>query len=245
MEFPGWNTKEVPDGQWVIWRCYLPHALVATGGGHLTAVLHNPETSLSKALEGVIASLQPEGNTSLRQLLEQIGEQGLLLFTVVLCIPFLFPVGPPGISTAFGLVILLIGVGVARNRVPWLPDRLLDRPLAVASVRPVLVKGRQVCLKLERVVRPRWLQLTAGATVNVVHGSALVFAALVLMAPLPFIPLSNTLPGGAILLLALGLAERDGLLVLGGYLLLLFATVYVSGLLWGAAWAALHFLHGA
>jgi len=218
--------------------------LVATGG-HLTAVLHNPETSLSKALEGVIASLQPEGNTSLRQLLEQIGEQGLLLFTVVLCIPFLFPVGPPGISTAFGLVILLIGVGVARNRVPWLPDRLLDRPLAVASVRPVLVKGRQVCLKLERVVRPRWLQLTAGATVNVVHGSALVFAALVLMAPLPFIPLSNTLPGGAILLLALGLAERDGLLVLGGYLLLLFATVYVSGLLWGAAWAALHVLHGA
>ena len=211
----------------------------------MTVELHNPETSLSTALEGVIAALEPEGNTSLRQLLERIGEQGLLLFTVVLCIPFLFPVGPPGVSTAFGLVILLIGVGVARNRVPWLPDRLLDRPLSVATVLPVLVKGRQVCLRLERVVRPRWLQLTAGATVNVVHGSALVFAALVLMAPLPFIPLSNTLPGGAILLLALGLAERDGLLVLAGYLVLLFATVYVGGLLSGAVWAALHFLQGA
>lgn len=224
--------------------CYLSCAWVATGG-RLTVELHNPETSLSTALEGVIAALEPDGNTSLRQLLEQIGEQGLLLFTVVLCIPFLFPVGPPGVSTAFGLVILLIGVGVARNRVPWLPDRLLDRPLSVATVLPVLVKGRQVCLRLERVVRPRWLQLTAGATVNVVHGSALVFAALVLMAPLPFIPLSNTLPGGAILLLALGLAERDGLLVLAGYLVLLFATVYVGGLLSGAVWAALHFLQGA
>lgn len=211
----------------------------------MTVELHNPETSLSSALEGVIAALEPEGNTSLRQLLERIGEQGLLLFTVVLCIPFLFPVGPPGVSTAFGLVILLIGVGVARNRVPWLPDRLLDRPLSVATVLPILVKGRQVCLRLERVVRPRWLQLTAGATLNVVHGSALVFAALVLMAPLPFIPLSNTLPGGAILLLALGLAERDGLLVLAGYLVLLFATVYVGGLLSGAVWAALHFLQGA
>lgn len=211
----------------------------------MTVELHNPETSLSTALEGVIAALEPEGNTSLRQLLERIGEQGLLLFTVVLCIPFLFPVGPPGVSTAFGLVILLIGVGVARNRVPWLPDRLLDRPLSAATVLPILVKGRQVCLRLERVVRPRWLQLTAGATVNVVHGSALVFAALVLMAPLPFIPLSNTLPGGAILLLALGLAERDGLLVLAGYLVLLFATVYVGGLLSGAVWAALHFLQGA
>jgi hypothetical protein len=142
------------------------------------------------------------------------------------------------------LVILLIGVGVARNRVPWLPDRLLDRPLPVASVRPVLVKGRQVCLRLERVVRPRWLRLTAGATVNVVHGSMLVFASLVLMAPLPFIPLSNTLPGGAILLLALGLAERDGVLVAAGYLVLVFATVYVGGMLSGVVWAALHFLHG-
>lgn len=211
----------------------------------MTAELHNPETSLSVALEGAIAALPPEGQTSLRQLLAQIGEQGLLLFTVVLCIPFLFPVGPPGISTAFGIVILLIGVGVARNRVPWLPDRLLDRPLAAASVRPVLVKGRQVCLRLERVVRPRWLQLTEGSTVNVVHGSALVFAALVLMAPLPFIPLSNTLPGASILLLALGLAERDGVLVAAGYALLLLATVYVGGLLSGMVWAALHFLHWA
>ena len=211
----------------------------------MTAELHNPETSLSVALEGAIAALPPEGQTSLRQLLAQIGEQGLLLFTVVLCIPFLFPVGPPGISTVFGIVILLIGVGVARHRVPWLPDRLLDRPLTADSVRPVLVKGRQVCLRLERVVRPRWLLLTEGSTVNVVHGSALVFAALVLMAPLPFIPLSNTLPGGSILLLALGLAERDGVLVAGGYALLLLATVYVGGLLSGVVWAALHFLHGA
>ena len=74
------------------------------------------------------------------------------------------------------------------------------------------------------------------------HGAALVFAALVLMAPLPFIPLSNTLPGGAILLLALGMAERNGLLVLAGYGVLLFATAYVGGMLSGLAWAAVHFL---
>lgn len=209
----------------------------------MSVELHNPETSLSVALEGTLASLPAAGSTSLRQLLEWIGEQGLLLFVVVLCIPFLFPVGPPGISTAFGLVILLIGWGVARNRAPWLPDRLLDRPLAVDSVRPVLVRGRDLCRRLERVVRPRWLRVTAGEGVNVLHGAALVFAALVLMAPLPFIPLSNTLPGGAILLLALGMAERDGLLVLAGYGVLLFATVYVGGMLSGLVWAALQFLH--
>ena len=208
----------------------------------LSVQLHNPETSLSAALESTLNALPVDGHTSLRQLLEQIGEQGLLLFVVVLCIPFLFPVGPPGISTAFGLVILLVGWGVARNRVPCLPDRLLDRPLSAASVRPVLVKGRDVCRRLERVVRPRWLQVTAGERVNVLHGSALVFAALVLMAPLPFVPFSNTLPGGAILLLALGMAERDGLLVTAGYGVLLFATLYVGGMLSGIVWAALRLL---
>ena len=108
----------------------------------MSVELHNPETSLSAALDGALASLPATGATSLRRLLEQIGEQGLLLFVVVLCIPFLFPVGPPGMSTAFGIVILLVGWGVARNRAPWLPDRLLDRPIPVESVRPVLLKGQ-------------------------------------------------------------------------------------------------------
>lgn len=203
----------------------------------LSTHLHNPETSLSTALEGTLAALPTTGQTSLRALVDHIGEQGLLLFAVVLCIPFLFPVGPPGISTAFGIVLLLIGSGVASNRVPWLPDRLLDRPLAVDKVRPVLEKGRAVCLRLERVVRPRWLAVTATPLLNVVHGIAFMFAALVLMAPLPFIPFSNTLPGGAILLLALGLAERDGLLVLASYGLLVVATLYVGSAMWVAVWA--------
>ena len=51
--------------------------------------------------------------------------------------------------------------------------------------------------------------------------------------------------GASILLLALGLAERDGVLVAAGYALLLLATVYVGGLLSGMVWAALHFLHWA
>jgi hypothetical protein len=37
---------------------------------------------------------------------------------------------------------------------------------------------------------------------------------------------------------------RHGVLVAGGYALLLLSTVYVGGLLSGVVWAALHFLHG-
>jgi len=51
------------------------------------------------------------------------------------------------------------------------------------------------------------------------------------MAPLPLIPLANTLPGIAIMLLALGMAERDGAVILIGYLVTVISAIYVGVLL--------------
>jgi hypothetical protein len=55
------------------------------------------------------------------------------------------------------------------------------------------------------------------------------------MAPLPLIPLANTLPGVAIILLCLGMAERDGVLLLVGHLVAVISLLYVGVLLYFAA----------
>ena len=55
------------------------------------------------------------------------------------------------------------------------------------------------------------------------------------MAPLPLMPLANTLPGIGIILLCLGMAERDGVLLLFGHLVVLVSALYVSLLLYFAA----------
>jgi hypothetical protein len=52
------------------------------------------------------------------------------------------------------------------------------------------------------------------------------------MMPLPLVPFANTLPAIAIILLCLGMAERDGLLLGIGYAVCAVATAYVGGLLW-------------
>jgi hypothetical protein len=65
-----------------------------------------------------------------------------------------------------------------------------------------------------------------------VHGVTLVVVVLLLMAPLPLVPFANTLPAIAIILLCLGIAERDGVLLLGGYAVALVSTVYIGSLLW-------------
>jgi hypothetical protein len=51
------------------------------------------------------------------------------------------------------------------------------------------------------------------------------------------IPFSNTIPALGIALLALGMVERDGALIVLGYVASLLGAAYVGGILW-AAWRA-------
>ena len=57
------------------------------------------------------------------------------MFCGVLAAPFLLPVTVPGMSTVLGLPMLLIGFAVMLSRVPWLPERLLNRSLPAPTVR--------------------------------------------------------------------------------------------------------------
>jgi hypothetical protein len=81
-------------------------------------------------------------------------------------------------------------------------------------------------------VKPRLLALTGSPLVNSLHGVTIVIAVLLLMAPLAFVPLANTLPAIAIMLLCLGMAERDGVLLLIGYLVAVVSGAYIGALLW-------------
>lgn len=198
----------------------------------MTAVqFRNPDVRLSAALASTARSVQGHVVT-LRELLGYVGEQGLLVFSAILAMPFLIPVSLPFMSTALGLPMLLIGMAVIIGRLPWLPDRLLDRALPSDSVQHVLARGQRIAERFEHLVRPRLLGLTGSALVNSVHGATMVVAVLLLMAPLPLVPFANTLPAVAIILLCLGIAERDGLLLICGYAVALVSTAYIVLLLW-------------
>jgi hypothetical protein len=184
----------------------------------------------------------PAGGLTLQGLLERLGNRGLLIFCLVLTMPFLLPVSIPGSSIPFGVVIALVAVGLVTRRAPWLPKRLMHRRLARGHVVPMLEKGARLFARLERLMHPRLLPLTHGATVGRVNGILLGLTGLLMMAPLP-LPLSNTLPAYGVLCLALGSVERDGYVVLAGYLMVLLTVGYFSavGVVGGAGASALWF----
>jgi hypothetical protein len=197
----------------------------------MTAVqFRNPEKRLSTALADTAAAVRGH-RVTLRELLGYIGEQGLLVFCAVLAAPFLLPVSLPFMSTALGLPMLLIGFAVTMNRVPWLPERLLDHALPSATVQDVLTRFSRWAERVEHLIRPRMLGLTGSPAINVLNGGLLLLSVLLLMAPLPLVPFANTLPGIAIMLLALGMAERDGVVLLCGYLVALLSTAYIGVLM--------------
>ena len=183
----------------------------------------------SELLEDILHSIKGEYIT-LRDLLSMMGESGLLLLCAFLSLPFLFPVSIPGVSTVFGAGIVLISAAITLNRLPWLPEKVADRRLESGKLRPVLQRGVTFLRKIDRFFKPRMTGLTSGAVMNRVNGLVLMGAGLLLMAPLGLIPFSNTLPGIAILLLAAGISQRDGLVVLAGYVMVVLTIVYFAAL---------------
>mgnify|MGYP000459208309 CR=1 FL=1 len=183
----------------------------------------------SELLEDILHSIKGEYIT-LRDLLSMMGESGLLLLCAFLSLPFLFPVSFPGVSPVFGAAIVLISAAITLNRLPWLPEKVADRRLESGKLRPVLQRGVTFLRKIDRFFKPRMTGLTSGAVMNRVNGLVLMGAGLLLMAPLGLIPFSNTLPGIAILLLAAGISQRDGLVVLAGYVMVVLTIVYFAAL---------------
>ena len=97
--------------------------------------------SLRQQLEGVIARL-PSGSMTLGELLAVIGDEGLLVLSILLTLVFLIPVSIPGVSTVFGAAILLVGLSRLSGRPLWVPRRLADRALTDLKAE----QGRQELL---------------------------------------------------------------------------------------------------
>ena len=167
-----------------------------------------------------------ERAVTIRELLYVLRGRAYLLLVLLHTLPFLLPLPLPGLSTPFGLAIILICLRLALGQRPWLPKSIQRRELPAGFIPRLLDLAAKIIGWLERVLRPRWLVLTEHPLIRQLHAIVMVAAASILLLPLP-VPLSNGLPAWSILLLACGLLERDGRSIVLGYLMFALSIIYL------------------
>lgn len=176
------------------------------------------------------SSASAKNRFTLGDLIETVGPKGHVFLCVFLVLPFLQPIPLPGISTAFGLTIAVLGVFLVLGKDPWIPKRFAEIPLEPQLVVRICSTLESLVEKIESLIRPRGLIFIRNNWIKRFNGISLVFHALLLSLPLP-IPFSNFLPAATVFLIALGILEEDLVVVACGYLLAFVTFVFFLSLI--------------
>ncbi|MGM8225377.1 exopolysaccharide biosynthesis protein [Cellvibrio sp. ARAG 10.3] len=160
----------------------------------------------------------------------------LLLFALPNSIPL---VGIPGVSTVTGIVLIVIAIQMIGGlRRLYLPERIQRRSFSGTGFKKLIQRAAPWLAKLERGLKPRWPWLTSSRAERWLGGVCLLLA-LLLILPIPF---GNFFPGFAVVLLALGLIEKDGVFIVAGLAMTVVSVIALGGLVWTIITGALLFI---
>jgi hypothetical protein len=173
-------------------------------------------TRLSAELTDFVSALTEE-EVTVGAVLDAIAERGFGLILLILALPAALPLPAPGYATPFGIMMGLLAIQMIRGRsTPWLPERIRKRTVRNSKLEWT-VKNAGVPLRfVEWIIRPRLSGLARNRAFLALIGFIVLLMSISMSMP---IPLTNTAPSFVIFVLAAGILEEDGLVLLGGLLL--------------------------
>ncbi|PDS56386.1 exopolysaccharide biosynthesis protein [Rhizobium anhuiense] len=188
-----------------------------------------PRGVATARLREMLELARAKGGLSIGEALEAMGPTSIAFTILFLAIPALTPIpGPFGMvfGTALALVSLQI---VAGGRKVWLPAIIRDRRVSSVALDLIVGHAVPVIARVEKLVRAGRLQALTGRTVQALLGIPVFLLAVVIALPIPF---GNILPVLSLVVLAVALMERDGLVTLIGLLLTSATIVATAALLY-------------
>jgi hypothetical protein len=175
-----------------------------------------PHTRLSQELLDFLERLDGKDCT-VQDLVELHGDRGFGLLLLILALPAALPIPAPGYATPFGILMVVLGFQMLRGRPsPWVPGFAAKRTISYKILSFSVRNGRLPLRVVEVLVRPRLSRMARNRRFLAGVGLTIMLMAAFMSLP---IPLTNTAPSFVIFVLAAGILEEDGLLLLGGLLL--------------------------
>ncbi len=156
---------------------------------------------------------------------DRMKDRGLEMVILMIALPFCQPIPLLGLSTPLGFLLAALGFRVCMRRHVWAPENIRSRSLPEGFINMMRKYAVPWAIWIEKWIKPRLFFLSESKLIYWIHGFNIIALALLLSLPFP-IPFSNVIVAWPIVILALGLLERDGLLILLAYALSLVAYAF-------------------
>jgi hypothetical protein len=151
----------------------------------------------------------------------------MLVFALPACLPM-----PPGIPTICGIALVVIALNlIAMRRRLWLPRAIGEKSVARSDLQRMVDRMLPSMRRIERFCRPR-LTVVTEPFGKVLVGLVLLVLGVVMILPIPL--LGNMPPAFAAAVIALGMTERDGVIVLAGLVVSAAAVAIALTATWAA-----------
>lgn len=188
----------------------------------------------------VIASDESRDRISIADLLATMDARAMGALLLIFALPNVLP-SLPGTSAVLGLPLVYLTSQLMLGRVPWLPKFIANRSLPRSDFAGLIERMEPWLARSEKILRPRLTWLVSETAERVI-GAVMLLLSVILILPIPF---GNMLPALAITLFALGLMERDGVMVIAGAVMTMLSLAIVAGVLFALAKSLLFVLQGA
>lgn len=174
----------------------------------------NPDT-LAALVRHLEQTLPRDEDLSVSALFRLLGVHSFVFFLLVLALLNVVIFMVPGLSIFFGVPMVILAVQMLLGLpAPIFPAFICAKKIKASYLHRGLDLAVLALEKIEPAVKPRLLILTEDLALRIHSLAALVLAFLVAIP----VPLLNLPPTVGIILLAIGLMQRDGLFILGAYL---------------------------
>jgi len=145
------------------------------------------------------------------------------VFLFVAILPAFIPIPGVGGAVSGPLILLIGGQMLFGLRRPWLPKFIANRGPKRGTMHRFLARIDGALRRLDKLLKPRLPALLVPRPAHALTGLLLILVALLLSLPIPF---TNYLFGFQLLLFALALLERDGMLMLLNWIGALAAVLF-------------------
>ncbi|CDZ29102.1 exopolysaccharide biosynthesis protein [Neorhizobium galegae] len=188
-------------------------------------------STASTTLFRLVAEARSRDGLTIADALGLMGRSGFGFVMLLLALPALIPIpGPFGMIFGSALAIVSLQFAIGFESL-WLPSLLANRRISAKAFEALERYAAPLVRRIEHFVRPGRMKAFAGPRIPYLLALPVFCLAVAVALPIPF---GNLAPVAALCAIAIGLIERDGLVVLLGLGMTLIALAVTAALVYAA-----------